>query len=139
MKNSTKKKPFNPFAIFIAVILALYLISMCVPLFWTLMTTLKHVPEFEGNGLIGGVEVLEDNKLWWPKYGVTFENYVNAYKNFFVLVPSTTPGSLGIQYNILSQFVNSILYSVGCSITVTAASMIVAYATARFNYRASSW
>jgi ABC-type glycerol-3-phosphate transport system permease component len=139
MKNSTKKKPFNPFAIFIAVTLALYLISMCVPLFWTLMTTLKHVPEFEGNGLIGSVEVLEGNKLWWPKYGVTFENYVNAYKNFFVLVPSTKPGSLGIQYNILSQFVNSILYSVGCAITMTAASMIVAYATARFNYRTSSW
>ena len=70
MKTSLKKKLFNPFAIVIAVILGLYMVSMCIPLFWTLMTTLKEVNEFEGNGMINGVEVLAENKLWWPKHGL---------------------------------------------------------------------
>ena len=139
MKKTALKKLLNPFAIVIAAILVVYVISMCIPLFWTLMTTLKQVNEFEGNGFINGVEVLEENKLWWPKYGITFDNYINAYKNFYIIVPSTTPGSKGFVFNIISQFSNSILYSVGCSITVTAASMIVAYATARYTYRMSSW
>lgn len=137
MENSAKKKDLNPFAIAIAVVLGLYMISMVVPLFWTLMTTLKHVEEFEG-GLMNGEQVLS-NKLWLPTKGITFENYVNAFNNFYIMVPSKTPGSLGIKYNIVSQFLNSILYSVGCSVTVTLASMVVAYAVARFDYKFSSW
>ncbi len=139
MKDSTKKKVLNPFAIIIAVVLVLYMISMCIPLFWTLMTTLKNVNEFEGNGIINGIEIFEENKLWWPKYGMTFDNYINAYKNFYIMLPSTTPGSLGIKYDIISQFVNSLLYSVGCSITVTVVSLIMGYASARYSYRSSSW
>lgn len=136
MENTTKKV-VNVFAIVIAVVLALYVVSMVIPLFWTLMTTMKSVSEFEG-GFING-EKIADNKLFWPKYGLTLDNYVNAYKNFYVIVPSTKPGSLGTKYNIMSQFINSIMYSVGCSITMTVASLIMAYAAARFTYRLSGW
>ena len=136
MENTTKKV-VNVFAIVIAVVLALYVVSMVIPLFWTLMTTMKSVSEFEG-GFING-EKIADNKLFWPKYGLTLDNYVNAYKNFYVVVPSTKPGSLGTKYNIMSQFINSIMYSVGCSITMTVASLIMAYAAARFTYRLSGW
>lgn len=137
MEQSKKKKVLNPFAIIIAVVLTLYLISLCSLVFWALMTTLKSVEEFEG----GQFETVfyESNKLWWPKYGLTLANYINAYKNFRVVVPSTTPGSLGIAFSIFDQFRNSLLYSVGCSITVTGASLIMAYATARYTYRMSSW
>jgi ABC-type glycerol-3-phosphate transport system permease component len=137
MEHSTKKKVLNLFAIGIAVVLVLYLISLCIPMLWALMTTLKSVEEFEG----GQFEAIyyEENKLWWPKYGATFKNYINAFKDFCIIVPTSTPGSLGIPFYILDQFVNSLLYSVGCSVTVTAASLVMAYATARYAYRMSSW
>ena len=139
MKTSLKKKLFNPFAIVIAVVLVLYMVSMCIPLFWTLMTTLKDSAEF-GGGFKDGVK-LEPNKLYWPEYGLTFDNYINAYKNFVYTVrpENAAPGLKGIPYNITWQFINSLLYSVGCSITVTVASLIMAYAVARFNYRFSTW
>lgn len=132
MEKSTKKKILNPFAITIAVILIVYMISMIVPLFWTLMTTMKQTAEFEGSGIA-------ENKLWWPKAGLTFDNYIKAYKNCYIEIASDKPGSLGIRFNIVSLFINSLMYSVGCSIAVTGASLIVAYATARFSYRLSNW
>ena len=137
MEQTKKKKALNAFAIGIAVVLVLYVISLFVPVLWALMTTLKSNEEFEG-GVVGGV-FYESNKLWWPQYGATLQNYINAYKNFYILVPSTTPGSLGTQYYMFDQFANSLLYSVGCSITVTAASLVMAYAAARYTYRMSSW
>lgn len=139
MEQASKKKILNIFAIAIAVLLVLYMISMIVPLFWTVMTTLKLTAEFEGTS-INGVPVAE-NKLYWPKHGLTFQNYINAYKNFVIIVhpENAAPGSKGIPYNITWQFINSLLYSVGCSVTVTAASLIMAYAAARFSYRFSNW
>ena len=137
MERSKKKKVLNSFAIGIAVVLVLYLISLFVPVLWALMTTLKSNDEFEG-GLVGSV-YYEANKLWWPRHGATLKNYVNAYKNFYIIVPSSKPGSLGIPFYIFDQFANSLLYSVGCSITVTTASLVMAYAAARYTYRMSSW
>lgn len=137
MENSTKKKALNPFAIVIAAVLALYLVSLFIPVLWALMTTLKRIEEFEG-GQFESV-YYEENKLWWPKYGATFQNYINAYKNFYIVVPTSTPGSLGIAFYIFDQFVNSLLYAVGCSIAVTVASLVMAYASARYTYRMSSW
>ena len=127
MEISKKKKPLNLFAIGIAVVLVVYLISLCIPVFWTLMTTLKSKEEF-----------VDGNKLWWPK-SASLNSYIIAFNNFYIDVPSSKPGSLGVRFNIFGQFTNSILYSVGCSITVTLASLVMAYAAARFTYRMSSW
>lgn len=117
-----KEKQVNYLAIIITVILALYAISMIVPIFWTLMTTIKLPVEYDNL-----------NKLWLPTRGITFQNYITAFTNFNV--PITTESGSTLNYGIFSQFFNSILYSVGCAFTTTAASMIMAYATARFQYK----
>ena len=131
MEMTSKKKVLNIFAIVIAVVLALYMVSMIVPVFWTLMTTLKHTAEYEGTMLEG--VILEKNQLWWPKYGLTFENYVTAYQHCIVRTDT------GAEVGIFAQFVNSILYAVGCALSVTLVSMVMGYASARYSYRMSSW
>ena len=122
--NANKKKAVNYIAIITAVVLATYAITMIVPILWTLMTTVKKPLEY-GAG---------ENVLWFPKLGLTFDNFVTAFKYFKVTVEPTEYGQSPVSYNILLQFVNSILYSVGCSAAVTLTSLVMGYATARFNY-----
>lgn len=124
MIKAKKEKQVNYFAIAIAVVLALYAISMIVPIFWTLLTTIKLPLEYDNI-----------NKLWLPKMGVTFQNYITAFTHFKVKIDTVSGSTLS--YDIFAQFFNSILYSVGCAFTTTASSMVMAYATARFKYKLS--
>lgn len=129
MKAITKKKPFNVVATVTIVLLVLYAISMFIPIFWTVMTTLKTRFEYESLG----------NALWLPKEGITFENFTLAYEYFKIDV---TKGPVGrtetIEFYIFDQFVNSILYSCGCAFGITLSSLVMGYATARFSYRFSN-
>ncbi len=136
METSKKKIEINVFAIILAVVLVAYALTMVIPLFWTVMTTLKSNREYlyyEQDGAIVG------NALWWPKMGATFKNYETAYKHFYVLVEDVGPNKLSFSYNIFQQFTNSILYAVGCAASVTLVSLVMGYATARFNYKASGF
>ena len=135
--EKNKKKVISVLMIVLATVLTLYVISMIVPVFWTLMTTLKTVAEYEFWGIDSGVAVI-GNKLWLP-HSITFENYVKAYKHFYIEVESKTPGGSIMRYNIFQQFVNSILFAVGSAIAMTLTSAIMGYATARFNYRFSNF
>ena len=133
MITSGKKKEVKPLAIIIAAILFLYVLPMALPLLWTLLTTLKSNAEYsyyEVNGLMVG------NKLWLPKK-MSFDNYALAYKHFRVVVSATNPAEYDMEYKIMSQFVNSILYSVGCATSGTLVSLVMGYATARFKYKFS--
>ena len=134
METNKKKIGINVFAILLAVVLVAYTLTMVLPLFWTLMTTTKSNTEylyFEKDGAIVG------NALWLPKMGATLKNYEIAYKHFYVLVEDVGPNKLSFSYNIFQQFTNSIFYSVGCAAAVTLSSLIIGYATARFNYKLS--
>ncbi len=143
MITTRKKKEIKPLAIIIAVVLALYMLTMALPLLWTVLTTLKPNSEYEfwtdASGMMVG------NKLWFPKIIDTiknpkeklFGNYATAYEYFRVTVNATKPGEYDTEYNIMWQFVNSILYSVGCATSVTLVSLVMGYATARFKYKFS--
>ena len=61
MEQPKTKKVLNAFAIGIAVVLVLYVISLFVPVLWALMTTLKSDGEFEGG--FDGLAYYESNKL----------------------------------------------------------------------------
>ena len=134
MITTRKKKEIKPLAIIIAVVLALYMLTMALPLLWTLLTTLKLNGEYEfwtdANGMMIG------NKLWFPKK-IKFSNYATAYEHFRVVVNAKNPSEPDMEYNIMWQFVNSILYSVGCATSVTLVSLVMGYATARFKYKFS--
>ena len=136
MDNRDQQIRRNPFAIILAVILVLYMVTMVASLFWTLMTTVKTTAEYmyydNGGDRLGNI-------LWLPKEGITFQNYITAFENFYVLVEATEVGQYDVQYNIFQQFINSIIYSVGAAAAVTVVSMIMGYATARFRYRCSEW
>lgn len=132
-----KKQAISILMIVLAVVLVLYVISMIVPVFWTLMTTVKSVTEYEFWGIDDNVERI-GNKLWLP-HSITFENYARAYKYFYIEVAAKTPGGSIMRYNIFQQFVNSILFAVGSAVAMTLTSAIMGYATARFNYRFSNF
>ena len=131
MTETKKKIQVNPLAIIICVLLGFYLLTMVATLGWTLITTLKTNNEYEYfGGMVG-------NKLWLPKEGWTFENYVNAYNYFYVEVE--TGDGYYSRFNIFQQFTNSLLYSVGCATAVTVVSLVMGYATARFRYKFSEY
>ena len=131
-----KKTAISVLMIVLATVLVLYVISMIVPVFWTLMTTVKSVTEYEFWGIDSNVERI-GNKLWLP-HSITFENYAKAYKYFYIEVETKSGGSI-LRFNIFQQFVNSILFAVGSATAVTLTSAIMGYATARFNYKFSNF
>ncbi len=132
MKDSAKKWKFNPLALIIVVLLVAYMLTMVSLLGWTIITTLKSWVEYE---LYDNHSDRLGNMLWLPKEGLAFENYVTAYKYFYVEVQMKNGDYKS--YYILSQFGNSLLYSFGCSATMTGACLVMGYATARFKYKFS--
>lgn len=130
-----KKKQISPLLIVLGVVLALYMVSMILPCFWVAMTTVKSVAEYEFMDV--GADRL-GNMLWLPK-NVTLENYGKAYQYFYIDIESSLPGGPTLRFNVFQQFINSILFSVGCAVAVTTTSMIMGYATARFRYKFSNF
>ena len=122
------KKQVNPLAIIVFIILALYLLTMIFSVLWLLSTTLKLPKEYEGDF----APDFKSNMIWFPERGFTFDNYIHAYKLFYV---PTENGDVGI----IKQFGNSILYSVGCAFATTASCLVMGYATARFRYKLSGY
>ena len=137
VEKSKKKRQFSPLAIVLGVVLGVYVISMILPLLWVVLTTLKSVVEYEFMEMPNSDRL--GNILWWPKE-ITFENYVKAYKHFYVEVDVIFNGKPAIaRFNIFQQFVNSILFSVGSAIAFTFTSLVMGYAAARFKYKFSEF
>ena len=132
-----KKGSVSVLMIILATVLVCYAISMIIPVFWTLMTTLKTVTEYEFWGIDEGAAKI-GNTLWFP-HSFTLENYVKAYKYFYIEVEPTTPNGRLMRYNIFAQFTNSILFSVGSALAMTLTSAVMGYATARFPYKFSEF
>lgn len=131
--KAVKRPSVNVFAIAIAVLLVVYMLTMCITLFWTIMTTVKTNAEYEFYEEAG---VMVGNKLWLPKKGISFNNYGMAFKFFYVPVQE---GMYTVQYGIFTQFIFSFLYSFGCAASVTVVSLVMGYATARFKYKFSNF
>ena len=131
-----KKRAISPLAIFLGVVLGIYVISMIAPLFWVLMTTTKLNSEYElflaADGSLG-------NKLWLPKK-MSLANYKTAYQFFYVDVQVMFNGMAATKrFFIIDQFMNSILFSVGSAIAMTATTLAMGYASARFRYKFSEF
>ncbi|MBQ8725972.1 MAG: carbohydrate ABC transporter permease [Clostridia bacterium] len=131
--KAVKRPSVNVFAIAIAVLLVVYMLTMCITLFWTIMTTVKTNAEYEFYEEAG---IMVGNKLWLPKTGISFNNYGMAFKFFYVPVQE---GMYTVQYGIFTQFIFSFLYSFGCAASVTVVSLVMGYATARFKYKFSNF
>ena len=99
---ANKKKMINLLMIVLAVVLVGYVVSLIIPVFWVLMTTVKSVAEYELYGLGEANVERIGNTLWLP-HAFTLKNYVIAYKYFYVLVEGKD-GGYDMRYNIFQQF-----------------------------------
>ena len=116
-KNSNKNGK-SVFYIVMTVLLVIYSTFIVLPYAWALIQTFRTPNSLisEGPFAIG--------KL-------TFENYINAFNGFAIDITG-----VGKKY-IESMFYNSIVYSVGCTLSCMVASCMVAYTIARFDYKFS--
>ena len=131
-----KKRQVSPLAIGLGVVLALYVISMILPLLWMVLTTLKSITEYEFMDM--GTDRL-GNMLWWPRE-ITFKNFKTAYEYFRVFVDIEYQGeAYTLQFNIFRQFQNSLLFSIGSAAALTITSLMMGYAAARFRYKFSEF
>ncbi len=120
MKDRSKiKGGFNVVTALVFALLIVYALTLFVPAFWAFFTAFK-----------GNLDYLE-NQLSFPKIW-HFENLMTALDYFYV--PINT-GSNIVTYYIESMLLFSILYSVGSAFFAALATCIVAYATARFDFR----
>ena len=139
-----RKEGLSPIAIITLVVLVLYTVSLLFPVFWTIMTSFKHIDDYDygaydkyGQLITEGVMV--KNQFGWPKKW-TFDNFITAYKHFNIQVEIIYEGeAYKVGYGIFGQFMNSLKYAVGCGITTTFTSLIMGYATARFRYKFSNY
>lgn len=124
MKKQTNhiKQKWNPIYVFILIVLSLYVVFLFIPLLWGLMTSFKE-DFFDFRNNIFGLP-----KKWM------FENYLNAFMNFYVEVEEN-----GVFRKVYmpEQFLNSVLYSTGCAFFGTLVPCITGYLTSKFKYKFS--
>jgi ABC-type glycerol-3-phosphate transport system permease component len=119
--NLHRKHHFDLFFAIVFIFLLLYVISLLLPVFWTLLTALKSPKEFDFDG----------NTLGWPTEA-SFSNFATAYKNFFVRVYN---GGDPYYFYMGDLFANSLYYTVGCALAATITPCFVAYVVADYPYK----
>ena len=115
------KKRVNLLSIFTMAVLILYVISLCIPMIWGFVTSFK-----------GNLDYLE-NPLWLPQKWFP-QNIMTAIRNFKVTVNT---GGMMREVGIAEMLLNSVLYAGGGAFLSAFTCSIVAYATARFDFKFS--
>ncbi|MFA7435601.1 MAG: carbohydrate ABC transporter permease [Bacilli bacterium] len=105
----------------VTLILFIYATSLILPLLWGFVTSFKSFIDYM------------ENPLSLPSPWM-FSNYKTAYNYFFITISHT--GSSQYVY-IERMFLNSMIYSVGSAFVSTLVTCLVAYVTARFDYKLS--
>ena len=129
-KAYVKETTFRNMGVFfwlLLVILALYTISMILPMVWGIFTSLKSQNEFR------------TNVLWIP-HGAPWDwqwgNFVYVMNNFYVPISSQTQGLRSVGMGEMLLY--TILYAAGGAFINTLVPCVVAYITAKFKYKFSS-
>lgn len=119
IKKKLKEWQINPVSVICWVILLLYSFMFIYLFIWGGMTSFKGILEFSKDPL----SIPEE----WH-----FENYKTAFDYFYVRLSGIN------EYVYLEQMaLYSIIYAGGCAFMQTLATCIVAYATARFDFKLS--
>ena len=115
------KKVWTPLSCIIFGLLIIYAILLFLPVFWSIISSVKSDYDFRHN-MFGLPE------KWM------FDNYPHAFFGFFVEVQSGK--ELGKVY-MTEQFFNSFLYAGGCALAATYVPCHVGYLTAKYRYKFS--
>ena len=114
-----KRKEISIISIIVFTILILYVLSLVIPLFWSLITSLKSRSDYL------------NNPFGFPRK-LEFNNYVIAFNNYASkIVVNHTPKTIYIEGMLL----NSLIYSIGGSFLGTLVTCIMAYAASRFKFK----
>lgn len=123
-KLLNKLKKTNVAYVVLFTVLAIYTISLALPMLWTLLTSLKNYEIYTQATVKGDVaELIGLGNL-------SLKNYKIAFEVFTVTVHTTSA-----KVNIFGMFVNSLLYGLGCALVATLTPCVVSYLCARYKYK----
>lgn len=120
-KENGKREPFNLLTGIMLAVLILYVVSLFVPCFWSIYTSLKDIEEYRRNAIS-----LPAVPQW--------SNYATVIKNLYI------PIQVGVKTQkiyIEQLFINALIYAVSCALTSSFVPLVVAYLCARFPYKFS--
>lgn len=121
-----KRKTYVAYVVLFA-ILAVYTLSLAIPMLWTLLTSFKDAQIYNNAIVRGDIgELLGLGNL-------SFKNYKTAFDVFKVTIYEGEHA--GDEVNIWGMFVNSLLYGIGCAFFATITPCIVSYLCARYKYK----
>lgn len=119
MAKKEYKKGISLFSIVIFVILCLYVLSLIIPLIWVFISSVKGKLDFIRNPF--GLP-----KEWlWKNFTVAVENFTSPYNK----------GGVVRTVYIGEMLQNSLVYAIGASFLSTLVTCIMAYASARFDFK----
>lgn len=120
-----KKIKFSPFAVLMFILLIIYTLVLFVPLFWGLNVSFKTFND----------ATMDPFGIAWPPH---FENYGTVFNEFKIEIDLLNNAGLIIGskvYYMEHMLWFTFVYAVCCSFINVAVVCVVAYITARYNYR----
>ncbi len=114
--KTNKKSKITGFAIIGVILLMIYTLSLFIPLLWSFITSMRSRLEFI------------DNPFALPSK-FYFDNYTTAFDRLYVTIEA---GKGSRQVYLEELFLNSLVYSLICTVMATLTPCITAYACAKF-------
>ena len=120
MERRRKKSGVSPFAIIVFVLLVLYVASFLLPVIWGVNLSLKS----DNNALLHPFSV---------DLPLRFKNYATVFQEFKIEVYLQSGRSN--TYGMIDMLWFTLVYAVACSFVNIAVTCLVAYITARFDFK----
>ena len=123
IKNQ-KEKP-SVLTVVLFVFLIIYIVGLFIPIIWSIYGSMRNPT---GYGKLSNTNYIQ----WYDSEEINFlfSNYVNAFQNIKIVRND-------VEFNYISLFDNSLLYSFGCAFFYTLSPLLAAYAAARFKFKFS--
>lgn len=118
VKKVFTNKKINVFKLIVFILLLVYSFVFIAMLAWAFLSSLKDHMTFR------------DNILGMPDW--KWDNYITSLSELKIRI--TTPEAITV-FKIPALYMNSFIYSFGCTITALVAHYLIAYAIAFFKYR----
>ena len=113
------------FKVFLMILLVAYCISLLIPLFWMLTTSVKD----------GFIEY-NNNKFGWPE-GFVIENYAHVFERLKITVYKKGVGE--VAYGIWDMLMFSIVYSIAGPLYSIILTALVAYVMSKYKFPGNSF
>ena len=120
MEKRRKKSGVSPFAIIVFILLVLYVASFLLPVLWGVNLSLKT----NNNAVLHPFTV---------DFPLRFENYSTVFKEFQIQI--YTQAGRSFTYRMGDMLYFTLVYAVACSFVNIAVTCLVAYITARFDFK----